>query len=119
MMQKATVSHQIQALIQDIIDQDLLVIVEGKKDKHALKELGITRIITFCALHKLLEKVAHEKQVVVLTDLDKEGKHSYGKIKDLFSRHGIFVNDNLRNFLYKYTQLKQIEGLPHYLDKLE
>ena len=111
--------QEMQTLITDIIDQDLLVIVEGKKDKAALKELGITRVINLCAQHKMLEKVAHEKQVIILTDLDKEGKRIYGKLKDLFSRHGIHVNDKLRNFLFKHTKLRQIEGLGHYIDHIE
>lgn len=106
----------IQSLLNGIIERDILVIVEGEKDKRALQEFGVTRVLRLCALHRLLEKVAHEKEVVVLTDLDKEGKRAYGKIKDVFSRHGIAVNDALRNFLFKKTKLRQIEGLGHYLD---
>ena len=108
--------QEMRTLIDNIIDQDILVIVEGKKDKAALKEHGITRVINLCAQHKMLEKVAHEKQVIILTDLDKEGKRIYGRLKDLFSRHGIQVNDKLRNFLFKHTKLRQIEGLVHYIE---
>jgi len=101
-------------LIQHIIDNNLLVIVEGKKDRKALQELGVEKVMTLDTHHKLVEKVT-EKEVVLLVDLDKEGKKLYGKLKDIFSRRGVKVNDKLRHYLFKNTTLRQIEGLTRYV----
>ena len=101
-------------LIQHIIDNNLLVIVEGKKDQKALQELGVEKVMTLDTHHKLVEKVT-EKEVVLLVDLDKEGKKLYGKLKDIFSRRGVKVNDKLRHYLFKNTTLRQIEGLTRYV----
>lgn len=102
-------------IIQQIIDDDLLVIVEGKKDKKALEEFGIKNILTFDAHHALAEKI-NEKEVVLLVDLDKEGKKIYGKLKDILSRKGIKINDKLRHYLFRNTKLRQIEGLVTYIN---
>ena len=101
-------------LIQHIIDNNLLVIVEGKKDQKALQELGVEKVMTLDTHHKLVEKVT-EKEVVLVVDLDKEGKKLYGKLKDMFSRRGVKVNDKLRHYLFKNTTLRQIEGLTRYV----
>ncbi len=110
-------SDTITGLIQQIIDYNLLVIVEGKKDKSALEQLGVQRIMQLEAHHALAEKI-HDKEVVLLVDLDKEGKKIYGKLKDMLSRRGVRVNDKLRHYLFKNTKLRQVEGLGglgHYL----
>lgn len=99
--------------------KDKPVIVEGFKDKKALKNFGIERIkvLKGRALYKVVEEIK-DKEAVVLTDLDKEGKKLYGKLKHDLIRHGINVDDKLRNFLFKETKLRQIEGLTRYLEKL-
>ena len=104
-------------LIQQIIDNNLLVIVEGKKDRKALQELGVEKIMTLDAHHKLVEKVT-EKEVVLLVDLDKEGKKLYSQLKDLLSRRGVKVNDKLRHYLFRNTKLRQVEGLTRYVGNL-
>nr|MCK4930509.1 hypothetical protein [Nanoarchaeota archaeon] len=92
------------------------VIVEGKNDEKALKELGFERVITLNkALYKVVEEI-NDKKVIVLTDLDKKGKQIYGKLKKDLNKRGILVDDKLRNLLFK-TKLRQIEGLTHYLEK--
>ncbi|MBS3107663.1 toprim domain-containing protein [Candidatus Woesearchaeota archaeon] len=92
------------------------IIVEGKKDKFALEKLNFTKIYK---LEKpLFEEVelisAETKEVVILTDLDTEGKKIYSYLKKHLQEHGVKINDNLRKFLSK-TEIKQIEGLAHYL----
>ena len=104
-------------LIQQIIDYNILVIVEGKKDKKALEGLGVKRIVELEAHHSLVEKI-DEKEVVLLVDLDKEGKKIYGRLKDVLSRRGVKVNDKLRHYLFRDTQLRQVEGLATYLNSL-
>lgn len=105
--------------ILELIDRckNTLIIVEGKNDEKALKELGFERVITLNkALYKVVEEI-NDKKVIVLTDLDKKGKQIYGKLKKDLNKRGILVDDKLRNLLFK-TELRQIEGLTHYLEKV-
>ena len=97
-------------------DKDMLVIVEGKKDKKALEEVGFKRVISLNKpFYELVESI-NEKRVLVLTDLDKEGKQIYSRLKKDLNKRGVHVDDKLRNLLFK-TELRQIEGLTHYLNK--
>jgi len=94
-----------------------LIIVEGIKDKAALEQLGLSNIIVMKGrpLYKIFEDIKAE-EVVLLVDLDKEGKEIYGKLKRGLHAQGIKTNEKLRNILFR-TNLRQIEGLPHYLEK--
>lgn len=93
-----------------------VIIVEGKKDKAALASLGFVNIVTLAKpLYLVIEEVASNyKKAVILTDLDKEGKLLYGKLSSGLQRHGVIVDNALRNFLFKSTKLRQIEGLASY-----
>ncbi len=101
--------------VDKINDKNLLVIVEGKKDRIALEGLGIKRILEInpSAWYKVIDLI-DEKEVVILTDLDKEGKRLYSVLKDRLQRKGVKVNDKFRNFLFK-TRLRQIEGINSYI----
>ena len=105
----------ISSLIKDIKKENKLVIVEGKKDKKALESLGIKNIKTISKpLFKLVEEIK-EKEVVILTDLDKEGRKLYSKLKKDLTRNGKKVDDKLRKELFK-TKLRQIEGINNLFD---
>lgn len=115
-------SNEIRAVIEEMLsliekEKNSLVIVEGKKDKIALEELGFTNIIILDKpLYEVVEQV-NDKGVILLTDLDKEGKLLYSKLKKEFDRRGIAIDNKLRNLLFK-TELRQIEGLTSYLKKI-
>lgn len=104
--------------VQEIIDKGMLVIVEGKKDKKALEELGVKRILVLDVRYKTVEKVMNEKEVVLLVDLDEEGKKIYHELKRELMRFGVNVDDRLRKFLFKNTKVRQIEGLARYLERI-
>jgi 5S rRNA maturation endonuclease (ribonuclease M5) len=119
----AKTSEEIKEILADIYvlienEKNALVIVEGKKDAAALKAVGFRRIIT---LNKPLYEIAEsitEKRILILTDLDKKGKEIYSKLKRDLCKRGVVVDDALRNLLFK-TELRQIEGLTHYLKRFE
>ena len=116
-------SEEIKSVIEEILalvesEKVSLVIVEGKKDKAALEELGFSNIIILNKpLYEIVEKI-NARGVFVLTDLDKEGKQLYAKLKKDLNKLGVVVDDGLRNLLFK-TELRQIEGLTGYLKKFE
>lgn len=78
---------------------DKLIIVEGKRDEMALKNLGLNCIFTING--KPLYEVANyaiktKKQVVILTDFDRRGRLINEKLNYLLSRHGKRPNKRLR-----------------------
>lgn len=91
------------------------IIVEGKKDIVALKEIGFTKLY---ALHKpnrsmkeQIEAIATKaKEFHILTDFDQEGEKFYLLTKQILQEHGIRINDSLRN-LIRNSGLSHIEGL--------
>lgn len=100
--------------IDKIKKSNILVIVEGKKDTKALQELGIKNIIELSKkpLFDIIEKVSSKnKDCIILTDLDKKGKQLYGKLNSGLQRHGVRIDNKFREFLFRKTKIRQIEGL--------
>jgi 5S rRNA maturation endonuclease (ribonuclease M5) len=100
--------------------KDKLVIVEGINDKKSLEKLGFTNIfyINRLPLYKVIDFLMDKKEVVILVDLDKEGRKIYSQLKEQFLNNGVKVNDELRELLFK-TELRQIEGLARYIERKE
>ena len=93
-----------------IAESGTQIIVEGKKDKASLIGLGLTKIIT---LDKPLYAVAESieaKEVLILTDLDAEGRKIYHKLKSWLSSRGVNVDNRLRLMLFK-AKVQNIESL--------
>lgn len=108
-------NNKIQEEIEKIIEKKYLVIVEGKKDKQSLIGLGIKNVV--CLRNKpIFEFVENlnEKNIVILTDLDLEGRKLFSKLRYLLQRRGFNINNNLRNVLFR-SRLRCIEGLDTYL----
>ena len=108
-------------MIKDINDwkekikkADKLIIVEGIKDKEALRVLGIKKVITLKnkPLYKVIEEAAEKtKEAIILTDFDKEGKKIYSILKKGLQKHRIKVDMQFREFLIKNTEVSCIEGI--------
>ncbi len=119
-MQKPT--EELLEWIEKIKDSGKIVIVEGKEDKAALKRLGITNIVQLNKkpLYKIVEQLVEERKgVIILTDLDKKGKQLYGKLNHDLQQFGVKVDNRFRNFLFKKTQLRQIEGMDSYIQRIK
>jgi 5S rRNA maturation endonuclease (ribonuclease M5) len=93
-----------------------LILVEGQNDKKALEELGITNVMTVSKtpIYKTVEKI-REQEVIIFTDLDKEGKKFYSTLRHHLQKRGVKIDRVFREFLLKETKVTTIEGLPHYL----
>jgi 5S rRNA maturation endonuclease (ribonuclease M5) len=95
------------------------VIVEGKKDKKCLESLGFMHVIEINKrpLYKVVEDTAAiHKEVIILTDLDKTGKKLFSYLNSGLQMLGVRVDNSLRNYLFKFTKLRQIEGLRTYIE---
>lgn len=102
-------------------DYQFPIIVEGKKDAKSLQLLGAKNTVTLSKpLFKVVEQVSSSaRECMILTDLDKEGKQLYSKLKKGLQLHRVKVNDSFRNFLFRETKVREIEGLYSYLSKLK
>ena len=109
---------ELQIFIENIKSSNILVVVEGKKDKIALQKLGLNNIIELSKkpIFQIVEDIANSNdECIILTDLDKEGKQLYSKLNSNLQRNGVKVNNKFRDFLFKHTKLRQIEGIDTYL----
>ena len=103
--------------IEKIKKSETLIIVEGKKDKKALKNLGIKNITELSKkpLFEIIENISiKNNDCIILTDLDKKGKELYGKLNSGLQRYGVKVDNKFRNFLFRHTKIRQIEGLSNF-----
>lgn len=102
---------------------DKLIIVEGIKDKAALMNLGIPkeRITTLTKpIFAVAEDIAKKtKNVIILTDLDREGKKLYANLKRNLTRIGVQVDNKFREFLFRNFKLSHIEGIDTYFSNLK
>ena len=107
--------------INKIRQSGILVIVEGKKDKAALEKFSIKNIMQLSKkpIFEIIEHISNNnKECIILTDLDKKGKELYGKLNSGLQQRGVKIDDSFRNFLFKNTKLRQIEGLENYIEKI-
>ncbi len=108
--------------VAKLVEEQPFILVEGPKDKASLQKLGLENIITLKGkpLYKVVERVAEETDAcIILTDLDAEGKKLYGRLRSDLQKHGVKVDDRFRHFLFKETDLRQIEGLFRYAQRQE
>ena len=57
-----------------------------------------------------------EKEIILLTDLDNEGKKLFSLLRKELQRRGVRIDNKLRLELFK-TGVKEIEGLASFLKK--
>jgi len=100
-------------------NKNIPIIVEGEKDKKALRKLDIKRkIITLnkgFSLTDFCDKISKRyKEIIVITDWDRKGGFLRHKIqKNLEGR--VKCNTKYREVLAKNTMIKTVEGLPAWI----
>lgn len=114
--------RELEHWLEKLVGSEIVVVVEGKKDKKALMNIGLPadRIeVVNDAIFAVAERVARNAaKVVILTDLDTEGKKLYGSLKRNFNRLGVRVDTYFREFLFKRSDLSHIEGIDTFLRNL-
>lgn len=107
--------------IKKAIDNSLLIIVEGKKDKASLEQLGFNPENIFIinvkgTINEFIEKIIEKnRETIILTDFDSTGKKLYFQIKRELVKNGIKVNNSLRLSMLK-AKISHIEGLAKFID---
>jgi 5S rRNA maturation endonuclease (ribonuclease M5) len=93
--------------------RDTAVIVEGKRDQIALKELEIENIFTISGenIEDFTEKLDSNYNYVVLTDFDEEGEMKNKKICKILERVKLKFNPKLRCLVKDFFGVTKIEEL--------
>ena len=90
------------------------VIVEGKRDKKVLCLLGFKKILTLNkGIYETTEDLK-EKQLIILTDFDPEGKKIASKLNRILQSLGYKVDRETRRkvgFMFTRLKIRKIEEL--------
>jgi len=102
------------------------IIVEGAKDKNALRAMGITGIILCLQSSRLnplefVEQLGHLQQAIVLTDFDRQGVSLAHRLSRILNSRGILGNIIIWRSLRELTRsnLRSVEELPGYHERLQ
>jgi len=123
--------EKIQQIIFTLIEDSAkgkAIIVEGKKDAQALRELGISGIIltvktggkSFLEATLEIEKLGGN-EVILLLDFDRRGKEGTVRLKHNLERAKTKANTKLWNDLKAFVgrDIQCIEAMPSYLITLQ
>jgi len=106
--------------IKKAIKSEILILVEGKKDKIALEKIGFEDknilLIHGKPFYKTIDVIEKRKpkKCIILTDFDKKGKQFYHIFKKVLVRKGIRIDDKLRKIMLK-ERISHIEGLATFI----
>ncbi len=106
-------------------EKDNLIIVEGAKDKNALRAMGITGSILCLQSSRLnplefVEQLGHLRQAIVLTDFDRQGVSLAHRLSRILNSRGTLGNIIIWRSLRELTRssLRSVEELPGYRERL-
>ncbi|OGI12526.1 hypothetical protein A3K64_01315 [Candidatus Micrarchaeota archaeon RBG_16_36_9] len=95
-------------------NNDKQVIVEGKRDKQALCSFGFKKILTLSkGIYETTEDLK-EKEVLILTDFDSEGREIAKKFNSILQPLGYKVDKETRrkvDFMFNKLNIRKIEEL--------
>lgn len=104
------------------LSQEIPIIVEGKRDERALREVGvegeILRVHRPQSVFEFCEDVAAcHKEVILFTDLDEAGKKIGRIVKKYLTDKGIKINDNIGKKLMHALDTAEAENVSKRLEK--
>ena len=108
-------------------EQGMPILIEGKKDEEALKNLGIDGNFIKVSgsglkLFEIAEKaVKSSSKVIILTDFDKKGIELAKRLAEDIQSLGCYPNLEIRRKIMGMTRkfIKDIESLPRHMNQLE
>lgn len=117
--------EEIEKLLEELQEENnnVPIIVEGKKDVYALQFLGCSgSIITVnrgMSLTEFCDKIASKyDSVVLLTDWDKRGGRLCRRMMKLFKGR-VSYNTLYREKFAKFTMTRKVESLPSWLESMK
>ncbi|MEM2927225.1 MAG: toprim domain-containing protein [Candidatus Bathyarchaeia archaeon] len=98
------------------------IIVEGLKDAESLRRLGLkgtiipakTRLGSYL---EVVEEISNQKEVLILTDFDRQGEEMAFLLREDLEGRGVKVNLSLRQRIASLIgkDVKDVEGLASYM----
>lgn len=100
---------------------DVPTIVEGKKDKRALQRLGFKKVLDISGqpLAKVVERVASEKFVIILTDFDEDGRKKASKLIKFVQSTGVKIDFLARSKIKSLFKVHEIEEINSFVKLME
>lgn len=110
-MNRLPSKEEIQKMKREISERKLVAIVEGKRDKEAVKDFGFKRVVVIGS--KSLHSLSFKKgtRIVILTDFDREGKRKARKLRKLMKENEIFIEEEIRREFARIFKVKKIEEI--------
>lgn len=96
------------------------LLVEGKKDKRALEEIGCSSVFTLSrSVDDTCRSLSNEgiKEIVILTDMDRTGERLCKEAEELLIAYSIKPNTFLRKRLSALLNVRNFENVNEKLDK--
>jgi 5S rRNA maturation endonuclease (ribonuclease M5) len=120
--------EELEKVLEDLEDlsENVPIVVEGLRDRNALRRLGITKnvyplnkgksVFSFC---EEISKLS--RRAVILTDWDKRGGQLARMLRDGFEANEVHANDSIRMQLVILSkkEVKDIESLPTFIARLK
>ena len=102
---------------------DELVIIEGMRDRQALRRLGIENVFEISGkpLIEIADMLAAQdvKNVTILTDFDRDGEDQESQLTNYLSHSGIKINSFARRRIQTLFKINQIEELSQFTKLME
>lgn len=107
--------------LQEKMNEGIPVVVEGKNDKKALRQIGLEGTIytlSSTSMNGLAEVISRKnKKVIILTDLDDFGEKAAKKLRDFFLNEAVKPNLVFRTRFRKLLGVTCFEDMPTLLEK--
>ncbi len=122
------ISEEIRTILDKLSSSPYPILVEGLRDKKALRKLNILNEIIIInkghSIVKVVDDLSHllgpKGKFIILTDWDRTGGNLYRLIKDHSTSCDLIMDNNFRkklSFLTK-NEIQCVEHLPKFLDNL-
>jgi len=107
-------------------EQGVPILIEGRKDEEALRELGVNGPFIKVSgsslnLSEIALRAAMSSRVIILTDFDRKGselaRRLYMDIQSLGSYPDLSIRRRLMGMTRRY--IKDIQSLPSYIERLK
>jgi len=115
-LNKLPSKEKIHKIKREISSRGIVAIVEGKRDKEAIKYFGFKEIIVIGG--KPIHLLSFEKgtRVAILTDFDREGKRKARELRKIVKENNVVVEEEIRREFARIFKIKKIEEIKAKID---
>jgi 5S rRNA maturation endonuclease (ribonuclease M5) len=105
------------------ISSDIPIIIEGKRDEEALRNLGIETEFHWVSskpFHEFCDEMRRRyDEVIIFTDMDREGKKLAKRLIAALRQRGLKVHEKYRPILLSKLETHHVEDIAKRLERAE